>query len=286
MVASCKIFPQTNPEESLPQKETPCVRSDDWGRLVCVGHTLLLIQNCYSVGLFHKAKAYFVEHLLWMFMINCPWLPTWFHMFCWFIPRNLTCTSLVGLHRSYPRKYAHHMKVSWHVGTPKSSIWKGCSILNHPFWFILGTPIFRKPPYIYNYIYIHILYIYYMLIIISLVSSNCRALQHWGTQDTTEFLSSPMSVVWAKDFVNSWIDSTGNLQENLVKPLPTPRDLGLLLEIPRLLLGVKPATFFYQMWDRLRPHSNDTSKQYDILVTWKHWLYAVIVPWSFPELGF
>ena len=252
-----------------------------------------------------------------MFMINCPWLPTcsiivelpvlhtsrivdcnphllanvdifvrqsftcsatstWFHMLCWFIPRNLTCTSLVGLHRSYPRKYAHHMKVSWNVGTPKSSILKGCSILNHPFWSILGTPIFRKPPYI----YIHILYIYYMLVIISLVSSNCRALQHWGTQDTTEFLSSPMSVVWAKDFVNSWIDSTGNLQENLVKPLPTPRDLGLFLEIPRLLLGVKPATFFYQMWDRLRPHSNDTSQQYDIRVTWN----TGYTQWLCPEV--
>ena len=172
---------------------------------------------------------------------------------CWLtplVPKKI-CTSYEGfLTCGYPQIL--HLKRMFHFKP---------SILIH-----FGYPHFQETP-IYIIIYIHILYIYYMLIIISLVSSNCRALQHWGTQDTTEFLSSPMSVVWAKDFVNSWIDSTGNLQENLVKPLPTPRDLGLLLEIPRLLLGVKPATFFYQMWDRLRPHSNDTSKQYDILVT-------------------
>ena len=34
------------------------------------------------------------------------------------------------------------MEVSWNRGTPKSSILKGCSIINHPFW---GTP-FMEPP--------------------------------------------------------------------------------------------------------------------------------------------
>ena len=36
------------------------------------------------------------------------------------------------------------MGVSKNKGTPKSSIWIGCSIINHPFW---GTPNFRKHPY-------------------------------------------------------------------------------------------------------------------------------------------
>ena len=181
---------------------------------------------------------------------------------CWLtplVPKKI-CTSYEGfLKCGYPKII--HFKRMFHFKP---------SILIH-----FGYPHFQETP-----IYIHILYIYYMLVIISLVSSNCRALQHWGTQDTTEFLSSPMSVVWAKDFVNSWIDSTGNLQENLVKPLPTPRDLGLFLEIPRLLLGVKPATFFYQMWDRLRPHSNDTSQQYDIRVTWN----TGYTQWLCPEV--
>ena len=35
-----------------------------------------------------------------------------------------------------------YMEVSWNGGTPKSSIWKGLSIRNHPFWgsFIDGKP--------------------------------------------------------------------------------------------------------------------------------------------------
>ena len=39
-----------------------------------------------------------------------------------------------------------HKGVSENSGTPKSSILKGFSIINHPFW---GTPIFRKHPYLF-----------------------------------------------------------------------------------------------------------------------------------------
>ena len=35
-----------------------------------------------------------------------------------------------------------HMGVSENSGTPKSSIFIGFSIINHPFW---GTPIFGNP---------------------------------------------------------------------------------------------------------------------------------------------
>ena len=43
------------------------------------------------------------------------------------------------------------MDVSENSGTPKSSIWIGFSIINHPFW---GTPIFGNIHiYIYMYIY-------------------------------------------------------------------------------------------------------------------------------------
>ena len=38
----------------------------------------------------------------------------------------------------------------------------------------------------------------------------------------------------------------------------------------------------------VHPHSKNTSKQYDILITrgWKHWLYAVILTLNFQDLGF
>ncbi len=42
-------------------------------------------------------------------------------------------------------KFIVHMGVSKKNGTPKSSIWIGVSIVNHPFW---GTPIFGKHPYV------------------------------------------------------------------------------------------------------------------------------------------
>ena len=41
----------------------------------------------------------------------------------------------------------YYMGVSKNNGTPKSSILKRFSIINHPFWIILGYPYFWRHPY-------------------------------------------------------------------------------------------------------------------------------------------
>ena len=43
-----------------------------------------------------------------------------------------------------------YMGISKNIGTPKSSILIGFSIINHPFW---GTPFLETPIYIYIYIF-------------------------------------------------------------------------------------------------------------------------------------
>ena len=46
------------------------------------------------------------------------------------------------LKRNLALLISRHMDVSENSGTPKSSILKGFSIINHPFW---GTPILGNP---------------------------------------------------------------------------------------------------------------------------------------------
>ena len=52
---------------------------------------------------------------------------------------GITHRLMLGLRGSVRPKTHHDIVVSENSGTPKSSILKGFSIINHPFW---GTPIF------------------------------------------------------------------------------------------------------------------------------------------------
>ena len=45
-----------------------------------------------------------------------------------------------------PKAFAHLM-ISWNRGTPKSSNFRWFSLINHPFWEILGYPHLWKPPF-------------------------------------------------------------------------------------------------------------------------------------------